>query len=444
MNLARIIGCYFCVWLAFASSVTAQTREEKVRNDRRKVEAEGFWIYNDLPRAFAQARETGKPLLVVLRCLPCTECVKLDDELIDKHPRVRPLLEKFVCVRVVSTNGLDLSLFQFDTDQSFAALLLNADRTIYGRFGTRSHRTEWLGDVSVEGLAAALEGALELHREYPANRERLAGKQGAASEFASPEKYPSLKDKYGATLNYEGNVVQSCIHCHQIGDAQRDLLRERDGILNEKTLFPYPHPKLLGLTLDPDQRATLLRVEAGSWAEQGGFQVGDRITALRGQPLTSIADVQWILQETSPAGASLVAEVSRDDGPHSLTLVLPNGWRQRGDISWRASSWGLRRMATGGMLLESLSRDDARKAGLSEPADGLLVKYVGQFGPHAAAKKAGFLAGDVIVAFDGRTGLGRETDLLGYALMQRKPGDLVPVTVMRDGRKHEFMLPMQP
>ena len=82
--------------------------------------------------------------------------MKLDDELVDTHPVIRPLLEQFVCARQVSTNGLDLSLFQYDTDQSFAVFFLNADKTIYGRFGTRSHRTEWLGDVSLKGLAKAL------------------------------------------------------------------------------------------------------------------------------------------------------------------------------------------------------------------------------------------------------------------------------------------------
>jgi hypothetical protein len=204
MKPRRIVSRSFCGWLILASCVLAQTREEKVRNDRRKIEAEGFWIYNDLAKGFAKARETGKPMLVVLRCLPCTECVKLDDELVDKHPRVRPLLEKFVCVRVVSTNGLDLSLFQFDTDQSFAAFMLNADRTIYGRFGTRSHRTEWLGDVSVEGLAAALEGALELHQHCPANRDRLAAKQGATPEFMSPEKYPSFEGQIWSDLGLPG------------------------------------------------------------------------------------------------------------------------------------------------------------------------------------------------------------------------------------------------
>src|SRR5687767_5252570 len=97
-------------WLLIAGAVAAQTREEKVRGDKAKVEASGFWIYNDLPKAFAEAKETGKPLVVVLRCIPCEECVKLDDDLVDQDERLQAALEKFVRVRVVSANGLDLSL----------------------------------------------------------------------------------------------------------------------------------------------------------------------------------------------------------------------------------------------------------------------------------------------------------------------------------------------
>ncbi len=83
-------------------------------------------LQHDLPKGLVEAKSTGKPLIVILRCIPCEECVKLDDELMDNDPQVRPLLDKFVRVRIVGTNGLDLSLFQFDTDQSFTAFLLNA------------------------------------------------------------------------------------------------------------------------------------------------------------------------------------------------------------------------------------------------------------------------------------------------------------------------------
>ena len=196
MRIISILTILMCLSQGISSGQEKKTREQKVREDQQRVTQEGFWIYNDLPKAFLEAKETGKPIVVVLRCIPCEECVKLDDDLVDTDPVLKPLLEKFVCVRVVSTNGLDLSLFQYDTDQSFAVFMLNADKTIYGRFGTRSHRTEWVGDVSLKGLAEALQGALDLHADYPANKDSLAAKTGPKPLFERPELFPSLKDKY--------------------------------------------------------------------------------------------------------------------------------------------------------------------------------------------------------------------------------------------------------
>jgi len=185
--MSRVIAFAAC-WICLSGLLFAQnpTREQKVRGDKAKVEADGFWIYNNLPRAFADAKETGRPIVVVLRCIPCEQCVKLDDDLVDTDPRLRPLLEKFVRVRIISTNGLDLSLFQFDTDQSFAVFLLNADGTIYGRYGTRSDQRHWTDDVSIEGLAKALDIAIELHKKYPANKTVLAAKRGPAPDFPVP------------------------------------------------------------------------------------------------------------------------------------------------------------------------------------------------------------------------------------------------------------------
>ena len=105
--MIRLPSCLLllCCLSLLALDLSAQTRDEMVREDRRKVTEDGFWIYNDLPKAFATAKQTGKPLLVVLRCIPCHECVKLDDDLVDKDPVIRPLLNQYVCVRQVSTNG---------------------------------------------------------------------------------------------------------------------------------------------------------------------------------------------------------------------------------------------------------------------------------------------------------------------------------------------------
>jgi hypothetical protein len=411
-----------------------QSREEKVRNDKQKIEAEGKWIYNDAPKAFAEAKTTGKPIIAVLRCLPCEECVKLDDELIDADKRIQPLLEKFVRLRQVSTNGLDLSLFQFDTDQSFAVFFLRDDGTIYGRFGTRSHRKNWIGDVSVDGLAKAMQGALDLHADFDAAKGSLAAKRGPAPEFASPELFPTLKAKYKSTLNYAGNVVAGCIHCHQIGDAARENAFAKKEPFPEHLLFPYPHPKSLGLILDPKEKATVLSVEAGSAAEKAGFKAGDAIRTLAGQPLLSIADVQWVLHHTPNLGGTVKADVTRDGKPMDVSLVLDKNWKQKDDISWRASTWGFRRKAFGGFFPVELPEEERTRLKLPEGKMAFLIQHVGQFAPHDIAHKAGVKRGDVLVGFDGRTDILRETDLIAYAVRERKPGDTIALGLLRDGK----------
>jgi len=435
----------FCALAAcavlFAGSASAQTREERVRNDKKKVEADGKWIYNDVPKAFAEAKRSGKPIIAVLRCLPCEECVKLDDELIDADERVKPLLEKFVPLRIVSTNGLDLSLFQFDTDQSFAVFFLRDDGTVYGRFGTRSHRKNWIGDVSVDGLAEAMKGALSLHGEFPKAKGSLAGKRGPAPEFASPELFPTLKARYKSTIDYKGNVVASCIHCHQIGDAVREAAFAKKETLPDALLFPYPHPKSLGLILDPKTIATVLSVDNGSDAEKAGFRTGDAIRTLDGQPLLSIADVQWVLHHTPATGATLKAEIIRGKAPPmELSLKLEKGWRQRDDISWRASTWGLRRKALGGFIPVDLPGEERRTAKLAPEKMGFLIQHVGQFAPHDVAHKAGVRKGDILIGFDGRSDILRQTDLIAYGLREKKAGDEVKLELLRDGKPQTIIM----
>ncbi|HND53030.1 MAG TPA: Trx7/PDZ domain-containing (seleno)protein, partial [Pirellulaceae bacterium] len=386
---------------------------------------------------------SGKPVLVVLRCIPCEECVKLDDDLVDNDEQLRPLLDKFVRVRLVSTNGLDLSLFQYDTDQSFAVFMLNADGTIYGRYGTRSDQKEWSNDVSIAGLTQALDGALVLHKQYPANKEALAAKRGAAPEFPVPEQFPTLKGKFGPTLDYQGNVVRSCIHCHQIGDAQRAYHLDKSGAIPEKVLFPYPHPKALGLILSPQERATVLRVDEGSPAAAAGFKPGDRILKLAGQPLLSIADVQWVLHNTPVEGGSLEATVARSTSelPIRVTLKLENGWRRRDDIAWRASSWELRRYALGGLYLKTIDDDLREELEIKPDTMALRAQHVGEYAPHDRAKRAGLRKGDIILSFDGRTDFARETDLLVYALAQYQSGKKFEIDVLRDGQRLKIQLP---
>lgn len=432
----------FCIFGISLSGIAvgqnvANKREQKVRDDRTKVEAGGLWIYNDLEKAFRLAKQLDKPVLVVLRCIPCEECVKLDDDLVDNDPILKPLLEQFVCVRVVGTNGLDLNLFQYDTDQSFAVFMLNADKTIYGRFGTRSHRTEWLQDVSLEGMAQALSGALELHDDYPANKEVLSGKKGDPLEFASPEKYPSLSSKYTDKLNYDGEVVKSCIHCHQIGEARREFYWQNKKSIPEQLMHPYPHPKSIGLVLDPTKRAVVKAILQGTPASKSELQVGDEILSMSGQPLLSTADVQWVLHQTSANATTIELSVRRQGKTLKVPIQLPDNWRKLDDGSWRVASWQFSRFGLGGMRLESVSDSSANSKAIFQ------VKSVGQFGAHATAKNKGIQKGDLILSIDGRTDFSREADVFDFINQRKKIGETTNFKIVRGSESMSIDLPVQ-
>jgi len=64
---------FICGTLLFGSALVshaAESRDEKVRNDKSSVESTGLWIYNNLDLAIAEAKRDGKPLLVTFRCIP--------------------------------------------------------------------------------------------------------------------------------------------------------------------------------------------------------------------------------------------------------------------------------------------------------------------------------------------------------------------------------------
>jgi hypothetical protein len=423
-----------------AGSLHAQDRATKVLKDRDAFQGSTDWIYNDLNEGIRAAKAADKPLFVVLRCIPCEACQEFDDDVARRDPIIRDLLDQYVCVRIVQANTLDLTRFQDDFDQSFAVFLMNPDLTIYGRYGTRSERPEFQ-DISLQGLRKAMAEGLRMHKAYAAVKPALAGKQTRPVRFQTPLEYPSLAGKYTATINYSENTVRSCMHCHQIRDAEREFYRHTSGTIPTEVIFPYPDPSVLGLMMDPKEMATVARVAPGSVADRAALRQGDAIVSLEGQPLLSTADLQWVLQNT-PATAKLTAEVRRDGKARSVTLDLGPGWRE-GDISWRTSTWNLRRMALGGMKVEDL--DDSQRREASLPADGMALRarYVGQFGDHALAKKAGLVQGDILVAVDGHTERMSESQLIAELLRRRKPGDVVSVTFLRGGEKTTVSIAQQ-
>lgn len=337
-----------------------------------------------------------------------------------REPEVKDLLDRFVCVRVIQANALDLAAFQFDFGLTWAILFMNPDKTVYGRYGSRS-RAEGSEDVSVEGFRKAAEAAIELHRGYPANKASLAGKSGPAPRHPTPRGYPPLREYPPAVVPERGERNNpTCLHCHQIQGAEYGIFREAGKPIPDGVLWTWPMPDALGISLDVKERATVKSVAAGSPGAKAGFKAGDEILRLEGQPVISIADVQWVL-ERAKDGDSLRAEVRRGDQTETITLALPPGWRRSGDFSWRDATWGAFRPDMNGVA----------------EGGGIRITYAG---PGIAS--AGFQKDDLIAEVDGRR-FATFSLLLAYVAQERRPGEKMSVTVLRSRaeKKLEMVAP---
>lgn len=351
------------------------------------------------------------------------------------------LSDKFVWVRVIKANDLDLTQYQFDFGLTFAIIFMNADKTIYGRYGSRSSRENAESEVSVAGLTHSMKAVLKLHGGYPNNKRVLAGKQPKPSPYKTPLDIPSIRGKYKRDLNYQGKVDQSCVHCHQVTEAQRQMARLAPKPMPAQLIFPYPAPSTVGFSLDPKRRATVSRVELDS-AAADVLKVGDELVTLDGQAIVSQADVQWVLHHAE-ATDTLPMQIRRNGRLGKATLRLPDQWRFNSDVGWRTAGWEMRRMALGGLKLAPATPAQRRAAGADENGLALVVDYVGQYVAFGTAKKVGFKKGDIIVKYGPLSDNITESQLLGWSVLNTRPGQKLPVTFIRGGRRMTLQMPMQ-
>jgi hypothetical protein len=341
-------------------------------------------------------------------------------------------LDKFVCVRVVQANNMDLATYQFDYGLTWSVVFLNADKTIYGRYGSRC-QAQGSKDVTLEGFKKAAEGALELHKGYPGNKSSLAGKTGPKPHFPIPQAYPSLKTYSAAVTPGEKRNNPTCMHCHEIEVGEYKLSREAKQPIPDTLLWAYPMPDTLGLTLDLSEKATVQSVAPGSSAEKDGWKPGHEIVTLEGQPILSIADVQWVLQHAKE-GAKLRADVKGPDGAKTLSLTLTPEFRRRGEFWWRAATWGSFRPDMSG---EVLSPEERKGLNLPDGATAIRIKYAGK-----GLTAHGFQRDDIIVEVDGqKTGLDTFSKFLAFVAQKKMPGDSMAITVLRGGVEQKLRLP---
>lgn len=313
--------------------------------------------------------------------------------------------------------GVDLNVFTFDYDLTWAGFFLNADEFIYGRFGGRD--------------AASAEKYLTLPGLKYAMRQALAAHQRAPHQKPEPRLPKKTVEQYPAARRLRPNA---CIHCHQAYDFRReDLQAKKEWSLDEA--WVYPLPETVGLTLDVNQGNRVAAVAADSSAAQLGIKPGDVLQTVGTLPVASFADVQHALH-LAPRVGKLTVAWQRGDTTQRGDLELPAGWRKT-DISWRESMWGLD--PAPGVFGAELADADKKKLGLSVKA---LAFRQGTYVPPQALA-AGIQAGDIIIGIDDKKLEMSMRKFNAHVRLTYKVGDRVTLNIIRDGKRHDIPMTLE-
>jgi len=306
---------------------------------------------------------------------------------------------------------MDLRVFDFDYDVTWYVFFLNADETVYGRYGGRDARGDQTR-ISLKGLRYAMGRALEAHQAAPPPAKRT-------DPPLRPEDIPAAKRHKG------------CIHCHNVNEFRRSDAKAA-GAWDRSTVWAYPPPDNVGITVDLDAGDRVKAVAAGSPVDKAGIKPGDVLRRLNGVPVASFADASYALHK-APAKGSIPVVWAQAGKERTATLELADGWRKT-NITWRPSLLDI--LPSAPFAGEDLTADDRRRLGLTANRAAFRVGD----NIHPTLVTAGFRTGDVVVGFNGVALDGTTGDLLGYVRRNFLVGDTVTVDVLRAGRRTEVRL----
>ena len=335
--------------------------------------------------------------------------VRLDKEIAE-------VAAKFVRVRLVRISSVDLRLFEFDRDLTWFAFLLNADETIYGRYGGRDAKGPD-ERISLKGLRYAMERALEAHANPPKPRIRLE-KPFRASDF------PAAK-------TFKGN----CIHCHTIYEFER-AEKKALGQWRRDDLWVYPLPENVGIKLEVDRGNRIAEVRPGSPASIAGLKPQDVVKSINEHSVASFADASYALHK-APARRTVTIAWLRSGQEHSAKLELAPGWRKT-NLSWRPSLLDL--LPSLPLSGKDLTADEKKKLGLSEKRFAFRQdKFV-----HSTLKAAGLQKDDVVVGIDGKETMGGIDDFMSQARGgDYLVGDQVDLNILRGDKRIDVTLTLK-
>jgi hypothetical protein len=325
-----------------------------------------------------------------------------------------------VLLRIGNLRGIDLTIFDFDYDLQWQALMLTADGQVLGRFGGRDADTPQKYQT-FPGLRHALNAALVNFQSIKTKR--------PVTKPIRPEDYPAAAEK---------RPDNACIHCHHVYEFRREQLqREKKWSVDE--VWVYPQPENIGLTLDAEQGDRILNVTPKSAAAALGIAAKDMLRRINNTSIASVADVQYALHKAPKIGEIKLIWNDGKTDRHGIIKAslrrqpgelegLTDGWRKT-DVSWR---WSLKSLSPQpGIIGDDLAMDARKSLGLS--ANQLAYRHMNFLTP--AGRYAGLQANDVIVGVNGEALSMNARQFEAHLRLHYRVGQEIELNVLRGKAK---------
>ncbi|MDE0858530.1 MAG: PDZ domain-containing protein [Akkermansiaceae bacterium] len=172
---------------------------------------------------------------------------------------------------------------------------------------------------------------------------------------------------------------------------------------------------------------TSAKILPDSPAAKARLQPGDEILLVDGDTPILTADFSWTLHHLRDQD-QLPLLITRKGILRPVTLILPNNWRLKSDISRRVGTWPMRARIGGGMKLESLSDKDRYRLKIRK--DQLTLR-------------AGFLKSDILIEVDGLKENLTESQLFGTLLKRHPQPTKLDCQIIRKGKTINLKFPIQ-
>lgn len=323
-------------------------------------------------------------------------------------------------MRLSSNTRVDIARFERDWHNSNYYFLLNADETIYLRYGGRDeHSAERYFDL--DSFTLALKLGLREHYKYV--KKTVNQKVQAEEQGIYPQDISLLKQ----------NVIQAqrCVECHLIADYS---LQEKTlaGLLDPISDF-YRSPDINALGIELDIPKGLVVANATGAAKQAGIQTKDVIKTIEGKAVLTFGDFQFQLDKVNRHSKYLSIEVLRNEKLLNLRLTLNKEWWKT-DLEFR--HWSNQPRVY--FKSKPLSPKEKKEYGLEEKGFAAKVEKVdieAVFNENHSLK-----VGDIITAVNGTTFNMFTDDIETHIILSHSGLKEVNLSVIRNGQSLKLKL----